>query len=227
MPTTVSISIPASEAGEGLWRRRIIWFEAGALLLFLLLCNLTLLGGTWSESYAFVPAKVAGGEWWRLLTHPFVHVSKYHLLLDGSAFFLLYTELRHWPATRRFAALAACVMGSVLGAMTSPLIFTRGLCGLSGVAHGLMIFSALEMIRRGERWERLFGWVALACVVVKAGMEAATGHVVLWFLHGASVGVPIAACHTGGVIGALVFALFVSKPWRNGVSNNSPAVGNP
>lgn len=41
----------------------------------------------------FQPEAVRGGEWWRVLTHPFVHVTWYHLLLDASAFFLLYNGL--------------------------------------------------------------------------------------------------------------------------------------
>ena len=31
---------------------------------------------------------VGGGQWWRLLTHPFVHVSAWHLLLDASIYIL-------------------------------------------------------------------------------------------------------------------------------------------
>src|SRR4051812_26494304 len=62
----------------------------GALVI---LCNAPLLVGACWHSLIFRPDAVHHGEWWRLFTHPFVHVTWYHLLLDGIAFFTLYNSL--------------------------------------------------------------------------------------------------------------------------------------
>src|SRR5712671_432519 len=73
-------------------------WELSAITLLLVVLNWPLLYGTCNQALVFLPAPVRNGEWWRVLAHPFVHVTWYHLLLDGSAFLLLYKDLRqqHW-----------------------------------------------------------------------------------------------------------------------------------
>jgi hypothetical protein len=61
--------------------------------LILAIANAPLPGGVWQQQLVFFPGSLASGEWWRLVTHPLVHVSWYHLLLDGAAFLMLYAEL--------------------------------------------------------------------------------------------------------------------------------------
>jgi hypothetical protein len=46
-------------------------------------------------------------------------------------------------------------------------------------------------------------------VIAKAAFEAATGNVALSFLHFGLMGIPVAACHAGGVIGGLVLSLLL------------------
>ncbi len=174
--------------------------------------NAPLFIGSWPQHLVFFPDLVAAGEWWRVVTHPFVHVSWYHLLLDGGAFFLLYPELHDWSRARRLAAVGVCALGSLLAAMLSPAVASIGFCGLSGVAHGLMVLASVEMIRHTEKPERLAGWCALALVVGKAALEAATGQVAFSFLHFGLMGVPIAVCHAGGVIAGLMFVLTQRRP---------------
>ena len=181
--------------------------ELLAFATMLAIVNSPLLGGAWNAPLAFLPERVIHGQWWRVLTHPFVHVSWYHLLLDGAAFFMLYAELREWSSHRRLLAVAASATGSLLAALTSPVVFANGFGGLSGVAHGLMAISAVEMIRGDRTWERRAGWCALILVIGKAGLEAATGNVALACLHFGLMGVPVAACHAGGVVGGLLVSL--------------------
>ena len=82
-----------------------------------------------------LPKEILAGQW-RILTHPFVHVSWYHLLLDGAAFFILYAAFR--TAFLRRLAYVVPALGSMTAAMISPRgsgVLPRG---LSGLGHGLM-----------------------------------------------------------------------------------------
>ena len=191
--------------------RRIMWrIELIAFAAFIALFNLPLLAGGFSTQFIFHPDSVRAGEWWRVLTHPFVHVSCYHLALDSLAFFLAYTELHHRRFLERLAIVAAAGTGSLLVALAaSPLIATHGLCGLSGIAHGLTAAVSLEMLRRSN--DRVSQWSGLLCFVGVTGkslFELITGHVLFASWHLGWLGTPIAACHAGGVLGAIAVWLF-------------------
>jgi rhomboid family GlyGly-CTERM serine protease len=185
----------------------VYWrIELWAFAVFIGLVNLPLLTGSFPTAFNFLPAAVSAGEWWRVITHPFVHVSFYHLLLDASAFFLLYTELRDKAWYERFTLLLAAGAGSLLVSLcAAPMIQTRGLCGLSGIAHGLAAVSALELLS-GAKDKTLWrvGLASLLLVVGKSLFEAVTGHIAFESLHFGQLGFPIAVCHAGGVLGALL-----------------------
>jgi len=157
-------------------------------------------------SSCFLPDAVSAGEWWRVITHPFVHVSLYHLLLDVSVFFLLYTELRDKAWFERFTLLLAAGAGSLLVSLwAAPAIQARGLCGLSGIAHGLAAVTALEMMRGAkDRTLWRLGLASLLLVVGKSLIEAVTGRIAFESLHFGQLGFPIAVCHAGGALGALL-----------------------
>jgi rhomboid family GlyGly-CTERM serine protease len=150
----------------------------------------------------YIPAAVAAGEWWRILLHPFAHVSGYHLWLDGAAFFTLYHALRERRHAVRLGLVIAAGAGSLaLSLSRAPQVEHLGLCGLSGIGHGLMTVVALEMIRDRDT----LGWPCLAGVLAKTLWEALTGHVVLQAWHLGSVGSPVVVSHLGGVLGAGAF----------------------
>ena len=184
-----------------LWRCEVAIL--GAILVAL---NLPLLGGEFSTRFIYHPIPVAAGEWWRLFTHPFVHVSPYHLALDAAAFFLAYIELKQWRLSSRLTLLGSAAAGGLIAALAaSPLVATHGLCGLSGIAHGLTAVVSLELLHRST--DRLSQWTAALCfvgVVGKSVLEATTGNVLFATWHLGSLGTPIAACHAGGVLGALL-----------------------
>src|SRR5215207_6893134 len=79
----------------------VFHLELGFFAFILVLLNWPMLHGACNLAMVFLPGAVRAGEWWRVFTHPFVHVTWYHLLLDGAAFFLLYNELKTHPAFRR------------------------------------------------------------------------------------------------------------------------------
>lgn len=173
----------------------------------LLLCNWPGGLGQFADSLIFRPAAVLNGEWWRLLTYSWVHVTWYHLLLDGSAFLMLIRGLTEGSGIRRTFYVVAAASGSVLTAWwAAPGIGSTGLCGLSGVAHGLTAISALELMsdRASHPDSVRSGTVLFGAVVGKAAWEALTGKMFFTFLHFHRMGSPVAVSHAGGILGALV-----------------------
>ena len=187
--------------------RTLLWrIELGMFAVLIGLLNLPLFTGGFPSTFVFLPDAVSAGEWWRVITHPFVHVSLYHLLLDVSVFFLLYTELRDKAWFERFTLLLAAGAGSLLVSLwAAPAIQARGLCGLSGIAHGLAAVTALEMMRGAkDRTLWRLGLASLLLVVGKSLIEAVTGRIAFESLHFGQLGFPIAVCHAGGALGALL-----------------------
>ena len=178
------------------------------LILFgaILALNLPLLFRGPIESLIFDPGSVLAGEWWRLFTHPFIHVSLYHALLDAGAFaFLWQTRPTPHTARRDFILFLTCAAGSLAAALLvdQTLLQTQGFCGLSGIGHGLMAYQGLVWAkdRTGDRFTRNAGWLILLSVFAKSLFEVLSGGVFFGALHLGSIGTPAVACHLGGVIG--------------------------
>jgi membrane associated rhomboid family serine protease len=87
--------------------------ELIVFLALLALFNLPLLTGSCWRSMMFQPGAVQSGEWWRIFTHPFVHVTWYHLLLDGAAFLALYHSLIESSVFRRLLYVLAAGAGGL------------------------------------------------------------------------------------------------------------------
>ena len=210
--TPVSARGPIPRAAEAGLRAELFVF-----MLLLALLNLPLFAGRSTAALAFQADAIAAGEWWRVLTHPFVHVSWYHLLLDGAAFLSLYANSHAEQRWRRLTYVAASAAGSLVVALSSsPLIATHGLCGLSGAAHGLMAVSALETmaLSRADCFTRIVALASFVAVTVKCHFELATGHAFFAALHFGLLGTPIVACHAGGILGGLVAMMLLTLPAR-------------
>ena len=188
----------------------------------LTILNFPLLRGSIFESAIFLPECVKAGEWWRVVTHPFVHLSWYHLLLDAGAFLLLYGGLDEPSRLRRILYAVGCGLGSlILSSATSSVIGTQGLCGLSGIAHGLMAVSALESMKdkNAGRTSHLTGMISFVIVVAKSIAEVLMGQVFFEFLHFGLMGLPVPACHAGGVMSGIL--LFLAMGRVRGATNDS------
>ncbi len=183
------------------------------LLGLLIVANLHLpLGGS-GYSMIFIPDDFLSGQWWRLIIHPFVHLSWYHLFLDAGAFLILYKGLMEKRKAQKAVYVAACGLCALAAVLvTTPMIYTRGLCGLSGIAHGLMAVSALEIIEKDSRSR--MGWFSLFIVVFKVMYESLAGEVLFPFLLFGLCGVPLEAAHAGGVLGGLL-SFVLAGMWKS------------
>jgi rhomboid family GlyGly-CTERM serine protease len=173
----------------------------------IILLNLHLLGKGSIHSLIILPAAVESGEWWRLFSHPFVHITWYHLFLDAGAFLLLYAGLEDKKIFHRLTHVLICGAFSLSASwIFSTAIHNIGLCGLSGIAHGLMAVSALEMMRAGSKDGSNFkiGIICLTMVISKSIYEIIIGDTLFSFLQFGLCGTPLVACHAGGVIGGII-----------------------
>ena len=178
------------------------------IILFWL--NLQLFLGNFESDFVFFPANVQKGEWWRVITHPFVHVSWYHFLLDAGAFIILYSGLVDNNFIKRISYLIASgLFGLVFTLLLEPDVYSIGLCGLSGIAHGLMAVTGLEMIRKNFK----AGMICFSIVLLKSIIEVLRHVVFFSSVHLNLCGNPLPVCHLGGVIGGtIVFLFFKSVP---------------
>ena len=174
------------------------------------LVNLLIIFGLSVDSMVYMPTKAFGGEAYRFITHSFAHVTWFHLLLDGTAFFLLYAMLAEKSSFRRTCYVLVSAAAS-LAAVTikMPSLTSVGYCGLSGIAHGLMAVTSLEMIfgADSDTTQKRAGIISLALLVAKSVYEMISGQMMFGFIYGGLIGSPIAVSHIGGVIGGCVMFL--------------------
>lgn len=181
-------------------RRHFEMLLIGSVLFAL---NLHLVGLGSARPLVLIPQAVVAGQWWRVFTHPFVHVSFYHLALDAGAFLLLYRAIDHRSASARAACSLTCAaFGAAAAWLSAAPIDTLGLCGLSAAAHGLMALTALQQIEKADTVR--LGAASFLLVASKSVAEAITGEVMFGFLHMGLCGSPLAACHLGGVCGGVI-----------------------
>ena len=192
--------------------------ELAGLAVLLLVLNWSVFQGVCDARLIFMPEAVWQGEWWRLFTHPFIHVTWWHLLLDGAAFLLLYRDLQESPWLQRVLLCVGSAVGSLLVCFCAdPMLSTKGLCGISAIAHGLMGVSALNLM--GQRHDKLLfgmGVCSFAVVTVKCLIEVFTGKMLFTFLYFGMVGDPVAVTHVGGLLGALVTWLLCTRLPKHG-----------
>jgi len=212
--------------GKGLWEPFGFSIDTILFIGLILLANLHLVTGGSCRPLIFLPGDFMSGEWYRLFSFPFAHLSGYHLALDAGAFLLLYSGLREKRISRKLFHVGICGIGSLAAALLfAPPIYTQGLCGLSGIAHGLMAVSALEML--GEPRQFRAGFTCLAIICGKSIYEALTGEVLFGFMHLGLCGSPLAVCHAGGVAGGLMSYFLLTRAAGRHPANDNKQDGQP
>jgi len=185
------------------------------LLILVVVLNLPLIAGGPSTALLFYPDAVLAGELWRLISHPFVHVSLYHLLLDAGAFFLLwYSRPKPHGVHNDLILFLCCYAGSLGGGLLlqGDLIAGQGFCGLSGIGHALMAYQGVgwAVNRELDGVTRKLGWAMVLMVAGKSVLELSMGGVLFGSLHLGAIGIPVTACHAGGVAGGIAAGLLAT-----------------
>lgn len=150
-------------------------------------------------------ARVAAGEWWRLLGCHLVHADGRHLVLNLAGLALIGSlfvgdaRLRDWLVVLLGAALA---VGAGLYWLEPQIAWY---VGLSGVLHGAWAAAAVFAL---GRW-RLEALVTAALLAGKLALEARVGPLTA----GLDAALPVVvAAHRFGAAGGLVAALAVRRP---------------
>ncbi len=109
-----------------------------------------LAGASIVPAYGMVGAAVATGEWWRLLTAPFLHAGLWHVGLNMFALWVLGGVVEPLLGRGRFLALYVL---SALGGTVASYLFNSPLIvsvGASGAVFGLL-GATLVLLRRLDR----------------------------------------------------------------------------
>jgi membrane associated rhomboid family serine protease len=114
--------------------------------------------------FALVPAAVADGQWWRLVTSMFLHFGLPHIALNMLALWVIGTQVEAMLGRLRFLALyfLAGIGGGLLSFAAGPVLEVAA--GASGAIFGL--FGALYVLarRRGLETGGIVGIIALNLV---------------------------------------------------------------
>ena len=185
--------------------------ECWIYLIFMALANIGLLTDSVAANLYYYPDLVFNGEIHRLFTHAFVHVSWYHLLLDGSAFIMLYNIIEEPSIYKRSLYVLGANISCVIGVTwILPFYDSIGFCGLSGIDHGLMTIWALQVIRQKDKAVSRIGQITFITVLAKALYEAVSKHVFFDFMHANLMGQPVTISHISGIAGAILLFIILT-----------------
>jgi membrane associated rhomboid family serine protease len=155
---------------------------------------LSLVLGSFALTFGMIPAAIAQGEWWRLITSTLLHGSILHLLFNMYALYWLGPQLERSLGHVRFAALyvLAALGGSVASYWFSDLNTVS--VGASGAIFGLI--TATIVIGREMRSD-------VSQLVVLLGINVVIGFAqpgIDWRAHfgGAITGAAVAFIYTKG-----------------------------
>ncbi|MEM7481671.1 MAG: rhombosortase [Acidobacteriota bacterium] len=162
----------------------------------------------WHSLMQFDRERIAGGEFWRLVTGHFAHWSWDHLLWDVVAFGLLSLLAVRLAPRRAFRmlAVAAPVIGGAIWWLAPEIRLYRGLSGLDAALFTLV---AAGLLRRG-RLSAVVGGFALALFLAKVGWEVSTGGALFVQAEGGGF-VTVTLAHLVGAGVGFVFGILPAK----------------
>lgn len=183
----------------------MLWVIALSLITALLFFTVP------NHSLSFDRPLIARGEGWRIITGNLAHTNRWHLLLNLSGMWVLYSLFREYLAGWRLPILLLALGMAVGLGIWWWCPQTRWYMGLSGALHGLFVWGAIQDIRH----RRHSGWLMLLGVGIKLWMDfyysAGLGPVAT--LIGARVHIASHLIGAGaGLLLGLLPALRLSKP---------------
>ena len=171
----------------------------GAALLVALAVVLALCasGESGREALRYQRAPLAHGQWWRLLSAHFVHLSLTHALLNRVGLVLLWMLLAREFAPLRWTWILLCSAAAIDAGLWFLRPGVDWYLGASGVLHGAFAAGAVALYRRGDG----LGAVLTLLLIVKLVYEQYSGASVF------AGDLPLVAdAHLFGALGGLIGA---------------------
>jgi len=140
-------------------------------------------------------AAIAHGEWWRLVTGHWVHLGARHLLADAAGLVLLWMLYARELSPRAWLLVLACTTAAIDAGLWWGEPSLQWYVGISGLLHGAWAAgAAVGAFRRPMQ-----GWIMLAALAIKLGLEQRTGASLL--VSGFPV---VTMAHVYGAVGGLL-----------------------
>jgi len=147
------------------------------------------------DAGALTQAAVLGGEWWRLLSAPFLHASWAHLIGNCAVLYIAGMGCEHAFGPARTAAI---YLVSALSGSLASAVFTRGpSVGASGAIFGVLAALIVTLYRYRNRFhlrDNRIGFVLAAWALYQILIGFSTTYV-------------DNSAHVGGVLGGAVASL--------------------
>ncbi|MCH8491661.1 MAG: rhombosortase [Idiomarina sp.] len=175
-------------------------YTLAPILVSVLLLAVFLLPEAWLFQLTYERPHIQAGQWWRLLTGQFVHLSWGHVAINIAGIwvmYLLYAE--HAAGWRYIAVVALLALASNLGMYWFAENITYYV-GFSGVLYGLFAWGALRDVQQRIK----LGWLLLVGIVAKVTWEYCYGPVSIGPATADDLAV---AAHFYGVVGGLLVAI--------------------
>jgi membrane associated rhomboid family serine protease len=155
-------------------------------------------GAALFQQWAEVPASVAGGNWWQVITAGFLHVTPIHIVMNMLSLWWIGKDLERILGRVRFTAV---YLVSLFGGGVSVLLFADPLgpvAGASGAVFGLL------------------GGVLVVVLKLKLNPGAVIATIAINLVLSVAIpGISVLG-HLGGlVVGALVTAAIIYAPREN------------
>lgn len=168
---------------------------------------------SWFSGGMLIPSAVADGQWWRLITSGFLHLSVMHIALNMVALYFVGLPLERVVGRWRFLVIYFL---SLLGGSTAVMLFASpnsGAVGASGAIFGLMGALAVAFLRfhNDLRQVMLVVVVNLGITFIIPGIswQAHVGGLIVGALAGAAMVFPPAKSRLAWQVGASVGLLVV------------------
>ena len=148
---------------------------------------------TFFSRFCVIPMQVKRGQYYRLLTAAFLHVSPYHLLMNMAALYNIGSFLEMYLGSLRFlVALVVSIIGGNL-LVTYQTEERMRTVGMSGGIYGLMMIYFLILYKHGLFVNSSIRYSALRTIAINVAIS---------FLPGVSL-----AGHAGGSLAGILIGL--------------------
>ena len=191
--TTGTASFGRSNAAPATYTLMVINVIAFLLQIFSGVGGLSGIGSVGTD-YGLVPALVADGEWYRIVTAAFLHAGPLHLAFNMFALYILGTLMEPVIGTTRYVAIyITSLLAGSLGVVILEPDSLGVTVGASGAVFGL--FAAAFVIARGRGMQEISSQLGFLIIINLA---------FTFGVPGISIG-----GHIGGLIGGGICALVI------------------